>query len=664
MRRWPLTVLLVASGCDETPQRVNQLVESLTPLPRIPSDLAFELKGLHEIATAAPEESESKHIILARNTLATAYVDGLLAAEVEGRSTAPLTDIFKEDSGVIPGASQLIKWLPKGHEYAEFLKATADPSGTQQQGRMATLSLEDSPSGKRARLLLALAFKQLLDGDTSKASEVAKAYPYPCPSVMASLARGDIPDPKEDDANCPVTCKAFSPQPKPKSDARTRRLALRQACSPKSLGLRAPEEYRYAGPRLAPLRFALVHGETNLRRARKDDGALADRARRFLSALRDQARDRAVIAPYPGWFGPGEFRHGVVMRFSRPLKGAQRPRGQRFASIDKHGNIRVGLQPGLAVSDQGVRFLDLESELAWPGRLVRRRPDPMFPAPSGDTLSDALNGLTLRAQTYLPDAGQRPLLLILSRGAPAKTLGRVLSYLPRGSQVELGFWDRGIRSVTAHVGWTRTSERTVDTQRDLDNELEFDRVLPTRSKPSPSAEVGPRVDGGPGTDAKALAILKPKTSGLDGGPSSSKDGSSQDDPPPSINEDGERRFDAGQLNLGATGKIRLARSGKKTQVTMSGKEILFTDLAGDARLQLAGYHSSRRGDRMKAWRQRLATLSATLPEDARVLLYIRKDAPIDALIELISALSPRSIDLSLPHERVKVLREDLYPDLP
>ena len=43
---------------------------------------------------------------------------------------------------------------------------------------------------------------------------------------------------------------------------------------------------------------------------------------------------------------------------------------------------------------------------------------------------------------------------------------------------------------------------------------------------------------------------------------------------------------------------------------------------------------------MKAWRQRLATLSATLLEDARVLLYIRKDAPIDALIELISALSP------------------------
>ena len=137
----------------------------------------------------------------------------------------------------------------------------------------------------------------------------------------------------------------------------------RQACSPKSLGLRAPEEYRYAGPRLAPLRFALVHGETNLRRARERRRCPGGSSAPVSLGTRDQARDRAVIAPYPGWFGPGEFRHGVVMRFRGRLKGVQRPRGQRFASIDKHGNIRVGLQPGLAVSDQGVRFLDLESEL-------------------------------------------------------------------------------------------------------------------------------------------------------------------------------------------------------------------------------------------------------------------------------------------------------------
>tara|TARA_Y100001934_G_C11678325_1_gene462144 strand:- start:47 stop:424 length:378 start_codon:yes stop_codon:yes gene_type:complete len=123
------------------------------------------------------------------------------------------------------------------------------------------------------------------------------------------------------------------------------------------------------------------------------------------------------------------------------------------------------------------------------------------------------------------------------------------------------------------------------------------------------------------------------------------------------------RFDAGRLNLGATGKIRLARTGKKTQVTISGKEMLFTDLAGDARLQLSGYHSSRKGPQMKAWRQRLATLSNALPSDARVLLYIRKDAPTDAVIELVAALSPRVVDLSLPHERVKVLREDFYGDL-
>ena len=449
MARWSLAFLLLATACDDSPQRVNQLIESLTPLPRIPSDLALHLKGLHDIVQSAAPESDAQHIVLARNSFATAYVDGLIAARVEGRSTASLTAMFADDKGLLPGSADLVKWLPKDHVYSKLLEATSAPPGTSLHDQLGALSLEDSPSGERARLLLALDFKKLLDGDTSKPSAVASAYPYPCPSVMASLARGEIPGAEATDARCPVTCKAFDPTAKIGSDARTRRLALRKACSPKGLGLTAPEEYRYAGPHLAPLRFALVHGETNLRRARKDDGPLADRARKFFSALRDQARDRAVLAPYPGWFGPGEFRNGVVMRFSAPLKGAKRPQGQRFASIDKYGNVRVGLQPGLAVSDQGVRFLDLESELAWPGRLVRRRPDPMFPAPSGDTMSDALNGLTLRAQTYLPDASKRPLLVILSRGAPAKTLGRVLSYLPRGSQVELGFWDHGIRAVPA-----------------------------------------------------------------------------------------------------------------------------------------------------------------------------------------------------------------------
>ena len=662
MTRWSLALMLLALGCDDSPQRVNQLVEELTPLPRIPSDLALHLKGLHEISSTAADDAQAKHILLARNTLATAYVDGLLAARVEGRSTSPLVSIFDGDKSLIPGASTMVPWLAKDHDYADLLTVAAAPPGIEQQVKMAALAQQETPSAQRARLLLALDFKKLLDGDTAKASEVASAYPYPCPSVMAALARGELPTEAAADPRCPVTCKAFSPAPKAAADARTRRLALRKACSPKSLGLRAPEEYRYAGPRLAPLRFALVHGETNLRRARKDDGPLADRARRFLSALRDQARDRAVLAPYPGWFGPGEFRDGVVMRFSAPLKGAKRPQGQRFASIDKYGNTRVGLQPGLAVSDQGVRFLDLESELAWPGRRIRRRPDPMFPAPSGDTLADALSGLTLRAQTYLPDAAQRPLLLILSRGAPAKTLGRVLSYLPRGSQVELGFWAHGLRAVTAHVGWTRTSERTVASQRDLDSELEFASAPPPSPSLEPRATKEAKTDAGTAPDGGVLAVINPPTTSPTAGDQPT-DGGPPKEPLASLSSDGEMRFDAGRLNLGATGKIRLARTGKKTQVTISGKEMLFTDLAGDARLQLSGYHSSRKGPQMKAWRQRLATLSNALPSDARVLLYIRKDAPTDAVIELVAALSPRVVDLSLPHERVKVLREDFYGDL-
>lgn len=661
MRVWPLALLCLCA-CDDSPQQVNRMVGDLTPLPRIPSDLALQLKSLKKIVDAAGESSDSKHIVLGRQTISTAFTEGYLAARVEGRSVAALKALFPDDRGAIPGAKTLAKWLTDDHELSPLLKAAAQVPGRERQERLGALSQTEGLSGQGARLLLSLAFKELLDGDTTDVASVARAYPYACPRTMQMLARSEIPKAEDMEPGCPVACPAFKHDASGKTDARTRRLALRKACSAKSLGLRAPEEYRYAGPQLAPLRFALVHGENTLRLARKDGGPLGDRARRFLSALQGQASDRAVPGAFPGWFGPGEFRHGVIMRFSAPLKGAEIPKGRRFATIDKYGNVRVGLQPMLSVADQGVRFLDLESELAWPGRLVRRKPDPMFPAPSGDPLGDAIAGLSLRAQGFAPDAGSRPLMLVLSRGAPAKALGRVLSYLPRGSSIELAYWAGTVRAVTAHVGWTRTRKKVVADQRTLDREMDIGaeglsprvrRVDPTKP---PQGDGGPRPDtGAPGLIDRPAAdggkmIQKPDT-----GPSTQAGSNA-------LTGDGELSFDAGQLQLGATGKIRLARSGKKTQVTISGKEVLFTDLAGDARLQLAGYHSSRKGPRMEAWRKRLATLAATLPEDARVLLHVRRDAPTDAVVELVGALSPRPVDLSLPHDKTTLLKKGLYED--
>ena len=114
------------------------------------------------------------------------------------------------------------------------------------------------------------------------------------------------------------------------------------------------------------------------------------------------------------------------------------------------------------------------------------------------------------------------------------------------------------------------------------------------------------------------------------------------------------------MKLGAMGSVKLARQGPRSRVTISGKELLFNDLAGDARLPLRGYASNRRSSAMTTWRKRLVTMANLLPKKADVMLYVRGDAPMDAVLELIGALAPRNVNLSFPHHRVEVGEDDLY----
>ena len=108
------------------------------------------------------------------------------------------------------------------------------------------------------------------------------------------------------------------------------------------------------------------------------------------------------------------------------------------------------------------------------------------------------------------------------------------------------------------------------------------------------------------------------------------------------------------------GSVKLARQGKTSRVTISGKELLFNDLAGDAKLPLRGYASNKKTKTMTRWRARLLKMAGLLPETARVMLYVRGDAPMDAVLEVIGALAPRTVNLSFPHRRVEVVEDDLY----
>jgi hypothetical protein len=628
-----------ACSCDDSPEQVNAAIAALTPLPRLPSDLADELRRLKVIIDKAPGD-DAPHLVLARKVFVESYVDGLLMAQAAGRSSSKLVELFEGAKEVdIPGAKTLLEWLPSDHPLQAFLEAIGRPPGVPRANALAAMAKQqDLPAAARSRLILALHFRRLLDASSHDIGSIVANYPYPCAATLNALLRGAEP-PANERSVCPVSCEAFEHDPK--LTARKQRRALGKACRPKSLNLRAPEEMRYAGPQLAPLRFALLHGEANLRRARKDGGTLGDAVRRALVELQGALKNRPFPGPFPGWFGPGEFRTGVIMDFSSSLAGGKRPRALRFITINRSGGLRTGIRPALAVDEQGIQFLDLESELAWPGRTVHSRPDPLFPAPSGDPLKDALAGLNMRAESLFEGAKEHPLMIVLSRRAPPRYVGRVLSELPRGTLLELAYWDHGVKAVRAQVGWTRV-ETAVQNARDLE--------LTDSTQESPNEELDPAEEA-----RLRIRFRRPKG---DAGRALRDTAPRGDTLAPS---QAEATTDAGEtLKLGHLGSVKLARPGKASRVTISGKELLFNDLAGDARLTLSGYASHKRSETMGRWRQRLVTMANLLPKEASVMLYVRGDAPMDAVLELIGALAPRAVNLSFPHRRVKVIEDDLY----
>jgi hypothetical protein len=630
-----------ACSCDDSPERVNRAVADLTPLPRLPSDLADELRRLKVIIDKAPND-QAPHLILARKVFVESYVDGLLMAQAAGRSSSKLVELFGETKEAdIPGAKTLLKWLPSEHPLQPFLQAIAKPPGVPRADALAAMAKQtDQPAAALSRLILALHFRRLLDASSHDIGSIVANYPYPCAATLNALLRG-AETPANERLVCPISCEEFTAQAG--LSARKQRRALSKACRPKSLNLRAPEEMRYAGPQLAPLRFALLHGEANLRLARKDGGALGDAVRRALVELQGALKNRPFPGPFPGWFGPGEFSTGVIMDFSSSLAGGKHPRALRFVTINRSGGLRTGIRPALAVDEQGIRFLDLESELAWPGRTVHSRPDPLFPAPSGDPLKDALAGLNMRAESLFEGAKEHPLMIVLSRGAPPRHVGRVLSELPRGTLLELAYWDHGVKAVRAQVGWTRVKTE-VQNARDLE--------LADSTEENPNE--------GLNAETEARLRIRSRIPKTDAGTALGDTAASSDARAPSPAQ-AANNTDAGEtLKLGHLGSVKLARQGKASRVTISGKELLFNDLAGDARLPLRGYASNKRSETMGRWRGRLVTMANLLPKEASVMLYVRGDAPMDAVLELIGALAPRAVNLSFPHRRVKVVEDDLY----
>jgi hypothetical protein len=638
MRPLPLALLALTSiACDDTPAQVNDAVASLTPLPRIPSKLTARLAVLKGVIDGASDRS-AKHVVLARKALIDAYVDGLLIAKISGQGTRPFTALFKgQPNELLNGAEALLKLAPNDHPLRSLIEISAKPPGVTRARALSALADADSSAGARARLVLAMRFKALLDTPSPEPNRVGDLYPYACPGTLAALARGEAPAAGK--TGCAVRCEAFVEDPK--KDPRTNRRALRKMCSAKALGLRNSDEMRYAGPLLAPLRFALLHGEANLRRARKDGGAVGQRVRRHLGNIQTQLSDSAFPAPYPGWFGPGEFLNGVLMDFAQPVIGGRPPEAQRFASISRHGQIRVGIRPALSATEQGLRFLDSESELAWPGRLVRTDKDPLFPAPSGDPLKDSLAGLNLRAGALFEGAAKKPFMVVLARKAPALSVGRVLAELPRGTIIELGYWRGGVKAVRAQVGWTRTKKTVEVSGRDSEAPSDAGR---------PNLVLHLRDAGTAATEPVALATQPTADAGTQSAVLAQVIGEAEE--PTAV--------DAGTLTIGVKGAVKLSRPVKVARVSISGKELLFNDLAGDARLTLRGYRSDRRDAAMTTWRKRLRTLCSTLPEKTGVMLFVRRDAPMDAIVELVGALAPRAVDVSFPHQIIERVEDDLY----
>jgi hypothetical protein len=240
----------------------------------------------------------------------------------------------------------------------------------------------------------------------------------------------------------------------------------------------------------------------------------------------------------------------------------------------------------------------------------------------------------MRAEALFEGANTKPILLVLSRGAPPRSVGSLLAQLKRGTAVELAYWDDGVRAVRAQVGWTRVQIEGIRSARALELGV---NVSPVAAQPDAITALAKERSDASGAAPKAA--VSPAAFGedkaLDGGPVEA-------------------------LKLGHMGAVALARTGSTSRVTISAKELLFNDLSGDARLPLRGYASNRKGATMQRWRARLVQMAGLLPKQAAVMLYVRGDAPMDAVLELIGALAPRPVNLSFPHQRVEVVEDDLY----
>ena len=73
----------------------------------------------------------------------------------------------------------------------------------------------------------------------------------------------------------------------------------------------------------------------------------------------------------------------------------------------------------------------------------------------------------MRAESLFDGAKDKPLMIVLSRGAPPDTSAASSPSCRAAPWWRLAYWDRGVRAVRAQVGWTRVKTE-VQTARDLE----------------------------------------------------------------------------------------------------------------------------------------------------------------------------------------------------
>ena len=91
----------VACACDDSPKQVNDSIAALTSLPRLPSDLADELRRLKAIIDQH-SDSDRAHIHCARHVRRQLHRRAAHRAAAN-RSDRKLTELFEGASDGLPG---------------------------------------------------------------------------------------------------------------------------------------------------------------------------------------------------------------------------------------------------------------------------------------------------------------------------------------------------------------------------------------------------------------------------------------------------------------------------------------------------------------------------------------------------------------------------------